>query len=351
MQRSRLITAAALALSVAACSSASPTLLPPSAVTGSPMPAGSEPAASAVASPAGTIGPTLSFAFTGKDPVLTPEDTRVPEEIYVNPGAILPHDGKLHMFANVFSAFPGAIEIVHLSSPDGRSWTPQKPIPTLMSGTVPVDDGGIDVTSGFVDSTGEWVLLYSKVTNLEPWTITRLTAHGPDGPWVSDPSPILAPGPDPTDAAGVGWASAVKTPTGYAAYFEGMSAQSMPGVIEMATSTDGRRWTKAPTPVLTADRPWEGGGVGRPTVSAIPGGGYLMVYSDKAVKERGIAWSEDGTTWTKGGDGPAITEALYPVPSKPFDAALSVEGRIASYYLELLTRLGSSVYLATAQLP
>jgi predicted GH43/DUF377 family glycosyl hydrolase len=352
--RASLFVAAAAALAVGGCASAAPSSPPAVASTPQATEAPSAPAPTASAAsptlPEGSPGPTLTFTFASKVPVLTPDGTRVPEEIYVNPGAIVEHDGKLHMFANTFSSFPGTIEIVHLVSTDGRAWTPHKPNPTVPSTQVPVDAGGIDVSTGFVDAKGTWVLLYSKVQNGEPWTISRLTAPGPNGPWVADASPILAGGPEATDSAGVGWATVVQIPSGYAAYYEGMSGPNVPGVIEMATSADGRTWTKSPRPVLTADRPWEGGGVGRPTVSAIAGG-YLMVYSDKAVKERGVAWSTDGTTWTKGGLEPAITEAIYPVVAKPYDAALSVRGKTVSYYLELLTRLESDVYLATAELP
>ena len=85
------------------------------------------------------------------EPVVTRATTGV-DELYINPGAILEEDGRLHMYANVFTAWPGDIHVAHLVSEDGIAWELAEPGPVLSGDDVPFTQSGIDVSTGFVAS-------------------------------------------------------------------------------------------------------------------------------------------------------------------------------------------------------
>jgi hypothetical protein len=124
-------------------------------------------------------------------------------------------------------------------------------------------------------------------------------------------------------------------------------------VIARATSTDGLSWTKDADPVLEPDAAWEGTGLDRPRVVQV-GDGYLMVYADTDLTDRGVATSADGVTWARDGDVPVITKGDLPADGRAWDAALIERDGTLTYYLEVgpgTQALGTEVYRATADLP
>jgi hypothetical protein len=272
---------------------------------------------------------------------------------YINPGAIIEAAGTYHMFANVFSVWPGKMDIAHLTSTDAVTWKAASREPVLTSEHVPFADPGMDVSTGFVASDGTWVLLIESVSVAKPWVIGRATAPGPDGPWTVDADPILTAGPaDAFDAGGVAWPTVVPTADGFAMYYTAFDRPRGTGVIARATSPDGRTWTKGTRPVLTAEATWEHGKLDRPRVVQTDGR-YLMVYAGAVLTDRGIAWSDDGITWRRDGDRPAITRATFPINASAWDAALIDRAGSAVYFLELGAGTGAgttSIYRAVAPL-
>ncbi|HSL75766.1 MAG TPA: hypothetical protein VK867_02400, partial [Candidatus Limnocylindrales bacterium] len=139
------------------------------------------------------------------------------DEDYMNPGAVIDHEGTLHMYANVFTAWPGRMVVPHLTSTDGRAWTLADPAVALTSDAVPFADPGIDVSTGFVRDDGTWVLVFETIGIVKPWVLGIATAPGPDGPWKIDPEPILQPGKEgAVDAGGLAWPSVVRLGDGWA---------------------------------------------------------------------------------------------------------------------------------------
>jgi len=81
--------------------------------------------------------------------------------------------------------------------------------------------------------------------------------------------------------------------------------------IGLAKSSDGVAFAKEAAPVLAAaDSGWDQGAVPQsPGVVALPDGGFAMFYEvtlGSGVRAIGEARSEDGETWTRVGDGPAL---------------------------------------------
>jgi predicted GH43/DUF377 family glycosyl hydrolase len=346
----RPIVVSLLAILILACN-ATPVESPgpTAAATGS----GPTPPPSAGGSPAGER-PSVTFGWPdGETPAVTREMTGL-DEAYINPGAVIDDDGELHMFANVFTAWPGEVLVSHLVSTDGAAWSLAAEEPVLTSEEVPYARPGADVSTGFVAADGTWVLVFETVNAASPWEIGLATAPGPDGPWTIEPEPVLTPGPAGAfDAGGLAWPSVVATDDGFAMYYSTYATDRRAGVIARATSTDGRAWTKDPEPVLVPEAAWQGRGLDRPRVVRTDDG-YVMVYAGAVLTDRGVAFSDDGVSWTRDGDAPAITDDDFPVTGRAWDAALVNRDGELVYYLEIgvaTQALGTEIYRATAPLP
>ncbi len=326
-----------------------------SCTSGNPPGASASPSASPQASAsagASASPPPVAFDWVGADPVVTRELAGLPEEQYINPGAVVEHEEQLHMFANLFTAWPGRVRVAHLVSADGLAWESAAAEPILASDDVPFANPGIDVSTGFVADDGTWVLIFETVES-GPWAIGRATAPGPDGPWSVDPGPILEPGAAGSwDAGGLAWPSVVRLQGRWAMYYTAFDRPRGTGAIGMATSADGTSWTKHEGPVLEAEADWELGKLDRPRVVATPEG-LLMVYAGGRLTDRGLASSTDGISWERLGDGPVISAADFPVSGRAWDAALLYRAGRLHYWLEIGTTgaAGTQVYLATADPP
>ena len=316
-----------------------------------PSPAASAPAASAAPS-ASAAAATVEFSWPdGSEPAVTRALTGI-DEAYINPGAVIDHEGEMHMFANVFTEWPGDVQMPHLVSTDGVAWSAAAEQPALTSDDVPFAEPGADVSTGFVAEDGTWVLVFETVSNGSPWVLGMATAPGPDGPWTVAPEPILAGSPGSYDAGGLAWPSVVATDDGYAMYYSTFATAPRDTVIARATSTDGRTWTKDAAPVLEPEARWEGRGLDRPRVVATDDG-LVMVYSGALLTSRGVAFSDDGVAWRRDGDVPAITDDDFPVAGGAWDAALIERDGLLTYFLEIgvaRQAVGTEIYRATAPL-
>jgi predicted GH43/DUF377 family glycosyl hydrolase len=315
----------------------------------SSVPAASEGSPAATGAP-----PSVTFTWPdGAEPTVTRQLAGL-DERYINPGAVIERDGLLHMFANLFTAWPGHVRVQHLVSSDGVSWTLVAADPVLDSDDVPLGGQGADVSTGFVAEDGTWVLIFETVSSQDPWILGRATAPAPDGPWTIDPQPILDGGDEGSrDAGGLSWPTVVPTGNGYAMYYTALDRVGGTGVIGLAESPDGVTWTKRDAPVLEPERDWEGGSLDRPRVAVTPAG-MVMVYAGADLTDRGVAWSSDGVTWQRDGDAPAITRDDFPVNGRAWDAALLYRDEALTYYLEIGTAGGSAgtqVYRAVAEVP
>jgi predicted GH43/DUF377 family glycosyl hydrolase len=317
-------------------------------------PASTTPSASAASTEASPSPASVVFAWPdGEAPTVTRELTGI-DERYINPGAVIEHDRELHMYANVFTGWPGRVQVPHLVSTDGVTWSLAEPEPVLTSDDVPFAMPGADVSTGFVADDGTWVLIFESVNTIGPWALGRATAPGPDGPWTVVAEPILEGGPDGSwDAGGLSWPSVVRLGDGWAMYYTALDRPRGNGVIGMATSTDGATWTKRDEPVLVPEAEWEGRGLDRPRVAPTPDGTFVMVYAGAQLTDRGVAFSADGQTWERDGDAPAITAEDFPITGRAWDAALLQRNGVLTYYLEIGSASGTGgtqVYRATATL-
>ena len=129
-------------------------------------------------------------------------------------------------------------------------------------------------------------------------------------------NPVLIAGPDNFDIIALGQPTVL--------YDEGIIKMWYPGVgddgkarICYATSIDGISWTKHITPVLDVGGAgeWDRGWMDTPEVVKVAGVYYMMYYGDtmqlpaEISSSMGMAYSDDGLTWTKSPLNPVFTKA------------------------------------------
>jgi predicted GH43/DUF377 family glycosyl hydrolase len=328
---------------LAACAAPTPTPPPTPVPTSTPRP---------------LLFETPNFIFQGDDPsvpIVTHDPSPEIENFYINPGAVIFHDEKFHMFFNSFTNWPGVIKVGYMTSDDGYDWEMVQDTPVFTTDQIPYGEGKADVSSVIAMEDGIWVMYFHTVGGGE---IGRATAASPLGPWAVDTEPVLKPTPGTWDELGLGWPSVVWDGSEYRMYY---GAQSLDGFsIGLATSTDGIHWTKyndpsttderyaESDPVFVGDLDWEYNKADRPRVTKSPDGWVMIYQAGINIEERGIAISNDGIHWEKYSDNPIFNKAAFPIPNaKTWDTDLLYHDGRYYYFMELGSLNGTDLYLTT----
>jgi len=260
------------------------------------------------------------FSVYAKSPVISHGVATAWAARYVDPGAMIYHDGAFHMFINGFDAYPGVTSIGYATSPDGYTWSLASHDPVFTSDKVTYAQAAIFVSSVLVGDDGTWTLYFYTVDlATHPHSVIgRATAPKPTGPWTPDIAPVLTAGAAGSwDAYSVAHPSVLHTSAGYVMYYSAAATDSDPhDAIGMATSPDGIHWTKRDSPVLNAGTgdAWDNQIIFDPNVVQTPNG-YVMAYLGlgpvsvvpKPFTAAGYATSADGVTWTKSSANPVLS--------------------------------------------
>ncbi|HJR81653.1 MAG TPA: hypothetical protein VJ821_16390 [Anaerolineales bacterium] len=301
------------------------------------------------------------FIFQGDDPAIPIVTHNLSPEIqnlYINPGAVLFHEGQFHMFFNSFTAWPGLVKVGYMISDDGYDWQMAQDAPVLTTDQIPFGDGEADASSVVMLDDGTWVMYFHTISAGE---IGRATAASPLGPWTVDAEPVLKPGPEGAwDQLGLEWPSVVKDEDEFRMYYGVKTAEGH--AISFATSADGILWTKyndpettdeqfaESDPVLTKGIDWEYHRVDRPRVVKSPDGWVMIYQAGISVELRGLAVSNDGIHWEKYPENPIFNEDVFPIPNaKTWDTNLLYHDGTYYYFMELGTLNGTDLYLASHQ--
>lgn len=320
-----------------------------------------EPAATAAATsvPTPTAVPVLApdFAFASDTPVVAHGLSGEWDSRYINPGAMIYHEGQFHMFRNGFTTWPGFVAVGYAVSDDGQHWTAVQDEPVLTSDEVDYAPSAILVTSVVVLDDGTWAMYFSTHNSSStPSVIGRATAEEPSGPWTVDAKPVLSPGSEGAwDEGNVRWPRVLQTADGFVMFYAGEGADSR-FRIGRAESSDGIQWTKyddpatsegiyaESDPVLESSGGWEVRDVDRPAVARTPEG-YVMILTGGIISRRGLAVSEDGIHWEQYEGNPIISDADFPVPGNTWDTALVYADGAYYYFMEIGTLDGTDIYL------
>ncbi len=274
------------------------------------------------------------WAFTtyGDRPVLQGSENG-PDRGRIDPGAVIFHEGRYHMFRNAFQTWPGPVSIGYRVSEDGLTWKSGAGRPVLTTEDIGWD--GIvaaNATSALVEDDGTWVLYFhtwhTLSASLGDGFIGRATAPAPEGPWTLDPEPVLRMGADAADWDGgqVSQASVIRSGGQYRMYYTGADRSGFMR-IGLAFSEDGITWKKyddpetdeapfaASDPVLEPDPgSWDRQAAYQSRVVQTPGG-LVMVYKTFARQpfaSYGIALSADGVHWEKSDRNPVVIPEAVP---------------------------------------
>jgi predicted GH43/DUF377 family glycosyl hydrolase len=264
------------------------------------------------------------FSVYAKSPVLPHGLSAAWAARYVDPGAMIYHDGAFHMFFNGFEGYHTVASTLYATSPDGYTWSLASKDPLFTSIQIPYAQTSVQTatyaSSVLVGDDGTWTLYFFTADLAEhPHSVIgRATAPKPTGPWTPDAAPVLTPGVlGAWDGYSVAHPSVVQTSAGYVMYYSAFATASDPhGAIGMATSPDGIHWTKRKDPVLNAGTgdAWDNQIIFDPTVVQAPTG-YAMAYLGlgpdgvvpKPFTAVGYASSADGVTWRKSSLNPVLS--------------------------------------------
>lgn len=357
----RYIIPLLLVFVMSACSS---TAITPETPTQSPP----TPTATVEPEPIPVSGPVVfneaNFVFQGDEPslpILTHEPSPAFENLYINPGSVIFHEGQFHMFFNSFTNWPGTVLVGYATSEDGLHWQMDQEEPVFSSEQVPFGNGRADVSSVLVTDDNTWVMYFHTVSNGNPpMEVGRATAASPLGPWSVDAEPVLTIGTEGSwDEQSLFWPNVVRDGKGYRMYYGARDKQA-DFAIGMATSEDGISWTKydipdtndvlyaESDPVLLPSAEWEANKVDRPRVQETPDGWVMIYQGGLAVENRGLAISNDGIEWTTYPENPLFTKETFPIPNaKTWDTSLLYHEGVYYYFMELGSLSGTDLYLTT----
>jgi hypothetical protein len=293
---------------------------------------------------------------------------------FIDPGAVIVHDGLFHMFYNGINGFPAPVGVGYATSPDGVTWTRASDEPVFGPATDdwPVELRGTNlfVTSGLVEPDGTWVLYYYTLTGSGfdgRQAVGRATAPAPTGPWTPSAEPVLAPGPEGAwDSRQASAPDVTRTDEGYVMFYDGVATDNDRWMIGRATSPDGISWTKHNDPATTdtafADsdpvlQPGVGAWLSRRVIdpnAVRTADGWTMIYATNSGSggkftapdlHMALATSLDGITWTQT-EQPALVGGQHPAWRGVY--LISLAAAPDGYYLFFdVATGGTDVYLAT----
>ncbi|HUF38093.1 MAG TPA: hypothetical protein VMN57_06190 [Anaerolineales bacterium] len=280
----------------------------------------------------------------------------------VEPGAVVLHEDRLHLFFNGFTGWPARSSVGLAVSTDGMDWTLAFETSLLDSSLESFVGFTFFVSSVIRLDSGDWAMyLYTLDEGRDgaPGGILAATAPALEGPWTLVPGYALAPGePGGWDAGRVTQPHVLKVGDAYRMYFAGYENDRLQGdrAIGLAISQDGLTWEKRPDPVLGPSDElgaWDSYRVFQPRVLQIEAG-YLMLYKANVSVGRAEAWgfahSADGLNWERYAGNPLIDEQTYGVELRRHGIAelVSLGGELF-LFLEILERVGGAYHHGNAE--
>ena len=251
-----------------------------------------------VGSHAGTTGIGYANSTDGViwkkplNPVMLPGPTGAWDSGQVGLGSVLWNGTRFLMWYRGSSpvAFPnGAIGLA--TSTDGISWTKYQGNPILKPSDI---DRKYIATPFTIRLSNTYNMWYTAKSADDPDSrqITRiLYATSFDGiKWFKWPTPVLGPStnPDAWDSSSVFSPSVLYDGTNFGMWYTGLNQSSVGPRIGFATSPDGATWSKSSAPLLDlgATGSWDSGGVEQPSI--LIGYGYMLYYDGFSSNTGGI---------------------------------------------------------------
>jgi len=224
--------------------------------------------------------------------------------LMVSQARVLYEGGTYKMwFTNLFNS--ARANVGYAESANGLSWGTAYPSPVLLPGEYGSWDD-YTVTSGpVVRADSDYKMYYHGWRDqYEMWHIGL--ASSPDGKnWTKNPEPVLYATENEHQ---IGALDIIKVNNIYYMYF--IERHYPYYTINLAVSQNGINWERyGNNPILEADKVWEGTGIYYPSV-IYEDGRFIMVYMNAAASGFGMAVSEDGKEWIKKNTNPFFVPEL-----------------------------------------
>ena len=231
------------------------------------------------------------------NPLFTPQDNpSLPNA--VSTSKILFDNGIYKMwYMCTYNA--GKANVWYAESQDGINWQNKFNQPVFdndISGTW--DDYTVGPGAIIKDNEGNYRMYYNGWSSqYDQWQIGLATSA--DGiHWERYNNPVLKA--DSLNEFKIGVGSVIVYNNMYYLYYDSSPIDNYNNKrINLATSPDGINWTKySGNPILSPNLSWEGVGISFPAV-IYDNSHFIMIYSSTDRTKFGIAYSQDGKTWTK----------------------------------------------------
>ena len=85
------------------------------------------------------------------------------ESAFIDPGAVIFHEGQFHMFYNGISGWPAHVMVGYATSPDGENWTRMTDEPIFTGEGIEYTGVSLFVTSVVVADDGTWMLYFYTI--------------------------------------------------------------------------------------------------------------------------------------------------------------------------------------------
>ncbi len=231
------------------------------------------------------------------NPIFSPQDnSSVPNA--VSTSKILYDNGIFKMWY-LCTYNSGKGNVWYAESKDGINWVNKTNTPVFTNDSLGTwDDYTVGPGAIIKDDQGNYRMYFNGWSSqYGEWQVGLATSA--DGiHWERYNDPVLKA--DSSNEFKIGAVSVLKYNGTYYMYYSSSPINYYDNMrINLATSSDGLNWTKySGNPILSPTLPWEGIGVTFPAV-IYDNNHFIMVYSSSDRTKFGIAYSQDGKTWTK----------------------------------------------------
>ena len=230
------------------------------------------------------------------NPIFTINDSPS-SSIYVSTSKIFYENGIFNMwYLCTYAAGRG--NVWYTRSTDGLNWQNMSDQPVFVGRSMPAWDDYTVGPGAILKENNQYKMYYNGWSDqYGQWQVGLAVSN--DGiNWERYDNPVLYA--DSSHEFKVGVSSVLKVNGVYFMYYTSNDIENYDKMrINLATSSDGINWKKyANNPILSPTESWEGIGINFPAV-IYDNDRFLMIYNNSERTEFGIAFSQDGYSWTK----------------------------------------------------
>ncbi len=230
------------------------------------------------------------------NPIFTPSDN--PSDPYAVSTSKVIYDNGIYKMWYLCTYNAGKGNVWYAESKDGVNWQNKFDGPIFENGAFNSWDGYTVGPGAILKENTIYKMYYNGWNDQYGQWQVGLAASADGIHWERYSEPVLKA--DSLNEFKVGATTVIKVDDMYYMFYGSSSIYNYDYMrINLATSSDGINWEKySGNPILSPTESWEGIGVTFPAV-IFDNNQFIMIYSSVDRTKFGIAYSNDGKTWTK----------------------------------------------------